>query len=100
MNTTFTPNPADLSGIPEDARIRRLSMILAENSHEVWAVNKIKNGFVYGPERCDSGNRKTHPLLVPYHELPDSEKDYDISTAVDTFKTLISLDYVIEPKND
>ena len=39
---------------------------------------------------------KTHPDLVPYAELAESEKDYDRKTAVETLRAILKLGYRIE----
>ena len=33
------------------------------------------------------------PRLVPYNELPESEKEYDRKTAMETLKAMIALGY-------
>ena len=47
-----------------------------ESQHQVWMDDKIKEGFVYGPEK--DLEKKTHHCLVPYGELPEAQrvKDY------------------------
>ena len=58
------------------ARIDGFADIIARNAHEVWARNKMDNGWKYGPVR--DNDAKIHPMLVPYDMLPDSEKEYDL----------------------
>ena len=58
---------------------------MARNVHEVWAQNRISEGWTYGPVRDDS--LRYHPCLVPYDELPESEKQYDRATSQETTKT-------------
>jgi ryanodine receptor 2 len=53
----------------------------------------LKDG--YGGVNRDDAN-KHHPCLVPYGELPDSEKEYDRKSAMETLKLLIALGYKIE----
>jgi hypothetical protein len=48
----------------------------------------------YGPERDDKN--KKHPDLVPYEDLPDSEKEYDLKTAIEVLKVILTLGYRIE----
>ena len=43
--------------------------------HEQWMQQRLKAGWVYGPERVDG--RKQHPMLVPFGELPEFEKQKD-----------------------
>ena len=38
------------------------------------------------------------PCLVPYADLPESEKEYDRNTAMQTLKAIIALGYGITPR--
>jgi hypothetical protein len=40
----------------------------AGDSHISWAAHKIEEGWRYGAER--DAEKKTHPCLVAFHELP------------------------------
>ena len=42
--------------------------------------------------------KKTHPCLVPYEELPEIEKDYDRNTAIGTLKLIQALGFDIVKK--
>ena len=42
----------------------------------------------------------TTPLLVPYNELPEIEKDYDRNTALETLKLIVKLGYSIEKNKE
>ena len=88
---TYIPHPVDLEGIELTPQLEQLREAIAENAHEVWAAGRIKEGWTYGPERDDK--LKTHPDLVPYSELPDSEKQYDRETAMNTIKLVMKLGY-------
>jgi len=90
----YNPVPADTSMIelPED--ILALSEEMAKNTHEVWAHNRMQQGWTYGPERNDE--KKEHPCLVPYEELSEDEKKYDRDTAIETLKLILKLGYEIE----
>ncbi|WP_408021582.1 RyR domain-containing protein [Siminovitchia acidinfaciens] len=65
----------------------------AENSHEVWALQRVDEGWTYGKKRDDQ--QKHHPNLLPYSQLKEDEKDYVRNTAMETLKTVISLGYEI-----
>jgi ryanodine receptor 2 len=54
----------------------------------------MAEGWCYGLRRDEE--EKTHPSLVPYDELPEPEKEYDRSTAMETLKVLLALGYRIE----
>lgn len=50
--------------------------VTPEGSHENWMDHKLKDGWVYGPEK--DADKKTHPCLVPYHELPADQRVKDV----------------------
>ncbi len=95
--STYSPDPIDTSGIILDSHIVELTERLAENAHNVWARQRMADGWTYGPKRDDS--RKTHPCLVPYGDLPDSEKVYDRNAALETIKAILALGYRIQKTN-
>ena len=85
---TYTPHPRDLASIAIPAELDALVEALAENVHDTWARSRIDAGWTYGPVRDDA--KKTNPCLVPYAELPESEKAYDRDTALATIKFIMS----------
>lgn len=93
---TYTPEPMDTKDVEVGTDILELAEKLAENTHEVWAAGKLAEGWKYG-DKLDRDS-KTHPLLVPYGELSESDKDYDRRTSLETLKLLIKLGYRIEKK--
>jgi hypothetical protein len=94
---TYDPKPLDTSKVALPESLNALLEELAENTHDVWAATRIRQGWTYGPERVDAA--KKHPCLVPYDQLPESEKEYDRNTAAETLKAILKLGYVIgEPK--
>jgi hypothetical protein len=66
---------------------------LAENAHEHWARQRLRDGWIYGPQRNDA--TKEHPCLIPYAALPESEKQYDRLTAGETLKAILVLGYTL-----
>jgi RyR domain len=84
----------DTSNVELSAELRRLTEQLAENAHDNWAKLRMAQGWTFGPARDDKA--KKHPCLVPYPELPDSEKQYDRDTAMETLRAIIALGYRIE----
>ena len=93
----YKPNPVDTSKVtlPEDLLV--LKEKIAENVHEIWSTGRIADGWSYGEIRDD--NKKTTPCLVPYSDLPESEKEYDRNTALETLKLIVALGYKIEKNN-
>ena len=85
---TYTPNPIDTSKVILSQEILQVRELLAENTHDIWATQRISEGWQYGPERDDE--KKTHPCLVPYSELPEIEKEYDRNTATETLKLIMA----------
>lgn len=92
----YTPQPIDTSHVTLPESISGLIERLAENTHEVWAKQRFEEGWVYGPSRNDQ--EKTHPGLVAYANLSESEKDYDRNTAVETLKLILALGFEIRSK--
>jgi ryanodine receptor 2 len=88
---TYKPQPIDTSGVVLPSKIVALGERLAENAHDVWALQRISEGWVLGSKRDDS--KKEHPCLVPYAELPESEKVYDRNAAMETLKAIMALGY-------
>ena len=89
----YKPNPIDTNNVVVSEDIKELAERLAENTHEVWAAGKIAEGWSYGVEL--NREKKTHPLLVPYSELSEIDKDYDRHTSMETLKVLIKMGYCI-----
>lgn len=96
MDKIYTPKPIDTVNVELPAELLHLAEEIARNVHEVWAANRIKEGWTYGPSRDDS--KKTHPCLVPYEQLPDSEKEYDRATSQETLKLILKLGFAISKK--
>lgn len=89
----YTPTPIITNQVTLSHDILALAEVLAMNTHDVWADGRIKEGWTYGKMRDDI--KKTHPCLVPYEDLPESEKEYDRATSLETIKVILSLGYVI-----
>jgi ryanodine receptor 2 len=86
---TPKPLPVDQIDLPED--LNALRKKLAEHVHDVWAAERIAQGWTYGPAR-DAAAKK-HPCLVPWAELPESEKVHDRNTAPGTLRAVPALGY-------
>jgi RyR domain len=91
----YVPNPLDTSHIRLPQALEPLLERLAENTHEVWAKRRMKDGWTFGPFRDAAA--KTHPCLLPYASLPESEKEYDRSTASETLKAILLMGFEIGP---
>lgn len=93
MKKRYLPRPIDTTQVVLDEPLSELIELLARNTHEIWASQRIADGWTYGKERNDL--LKEHPGLVPYEELSESEKEYDRNTAAGVIKTLLTLNYTI-----
>lgn len=89
----YIPKPIETNDIVLSEEIKELSELLAKNTHEVWAVGRMNEGWTYGEKRDDA--QKHHPCLVPYEDLSDSEKEYDRNTSLETLKLILKLGYKI-----
>lgn len=92
----YKPSPIDTENVRLPESLTSLVETMAKNVHEVWAYNRMQEGWSYGKDRNDA--KKTHPCLVPYDELPEAEKNYDRETAVSTLKLIIKLGFNISAK--
>lgn len=88
MNKDYIPQPLDTSAIDLPEELLPLVEEMAKNVHEVWAQARMADGWTYGPVRDD--DRKHHPCLVPYEDLPDSEKEYDRATSQETIRFILA----------
>ncbi len=90
----YEPNPINTDNISLPDELIDLTEKIAENVHENWVAQRISEGWAYGEKRDDA--KKTTPCMIPYSELPDSEKEYDRVTAIQTLKLIVALGYKIE----
>ena len=94
MKVEYIPHPISTDDIALSADIMELSEKIAKNVHEVWAKSRINEGWTYGPVRDDE--KKQHPCIVPYEELPEIEKEYDRNTSQETLKVIMKLGFRID----
>ena len=92
---TYRPTPIDTAAVQLPDALTGLTERLAEHIHDVWALRRMAEGWTYGRSRSDAA--KTHPGLVPYADLEESEKEYDRQTAVEAVRAIIALGYRVSP---
>ena len=81
--------------VGHSTRWKELNKVLECSACHNQCCNQ-KEGWKYGETRNDE--LKTHPGLVPYEELPDSEREYDRQTAIQTLKLIMKLGFDIQKK--
>ena len=89
----YKPQPVDTDDVILSEDLLALTEQIASNVHDVWAEGRISEGWTLG--EIKNLEKKTTPLLVPYEELPESEKMYDRNTALETLKLIVKLGYKI-----
>lgn len=89
----YTPSPIDTSNVQLPRDLYTLMEELSRSNHDTWALHRIEEGWTYGPTRDDS--KKQNPCIVPYDELPESEKEYDRNTSGETLKSIYKLGFAI-----
>ena len=57
--------------------------------HEAWLQDKVKDGWIYGEVK--DADKKEHPCLVPYEELPLEQrtKDYLFKAVVNSLSPML-----------
>lgn len=93
MKKNYVPQPMDTKDVQLPKELNVLVEQMAKNVHEVWAQNRMEQGWTYGADRSDV--LKQHPCLVPYEELPEVEKAYDRDTALGTLRLICKLGFKI-----
>ena len=91
---SYNPKPIGTSHITLRLELQQLTERLAENAHDLWAKQRLADGWTFGPQRDDRSKR--HPCLVAYSDLPESEKRYDREAAMGTLNAIVALGYRIE----
>lgn len=89
----YIPSPIDTSDIHLPEGLTPLIESLAKNVHEIWAKERMNKGWTYGKKRDDE--KKNHPCLVAYEDLPEEEKVYDRNTSIETLKLITKLGFQI-----
>lgn len=92
----YEPSPISLEDVELSDDLAELQEAIAENAHEIWAKKRIDQGWSYGPERNDQ--KKETPDMIPYCNLPESEKLYDREMAMQTLKLVKKLGFEIVKK--
>ncbi|XP_076818158.1 ryanodine receptor 2-like isoform X3 [Clavelina lepadiformis] len=98
MASGYKPSPLDLSHLKLTQQMEDLVERLADNAHNVWARERVKQGWTYGVN-LDVG-KKRNPRLVPFSLLDDLAKQSNRNSIRELVRTLIGHGYMVEPPDD
>lgn len=85
----YNPQPIDVSGVSLNPELEELIEFIAENAHDVWAVDKFADGYSYAAV----DDRAHNHYLIPYSMLDDKGKEPDRKMALNTIKLLKRIGY-------
>ncbi|XP_062938981.1 ryanodine receptor 2 [Cynocephalus volans] len=94
LTSGYKPAPMDLSFIKLTPSQEAMVDKLAENAHNVWARDRIRQGWTYGIQQ-DVKNRR-NPRLVPYTLLDDRTKKSNKDSLREAVRTLLGYGYHLE----
>ncbi|XP_071375043.1 ryanodine receptor 3-like [Centroberyx affinis] len=97
MSNGYKPTPLDLADVKLTPSQELLVDKLAENAHNVWAKDRIKQGWTYGIQQDLKSKR--NPRLVPYTLLDERTKKSNRDSLREAIRTLIGYGYNIEPSD-
>ncbi|KAM6965090.1 ryanodine receptor 3 [Aplochiton taeniatus] len=95
MSNGYKPTPLALSDVKLTAGQEVLVDKLAENAHNVWAKDRIKQGWTYGIQQDVKSRR--NPRLVPYALLDERTKKSNRDSLREAIRTLVGYGYNIDP---
>nr|XP_033809947.1 ryanodine receptor 1 isoform X9 [Geotrypetes seraphini] len=95
MSNGYKPAPLDLSHVKLTPAQNTLVDKLAENAHNVWARDRVHQGWTYSIVQ-DIKNKR-NPRLVPYVLLDERTKKTNRDSLCEAVRTLIGYGYNIEP---
>jgi len=78
----YKPAPLDLSAVTLTPKLEELVDQLAENTHNLWARERIQQGWTYGLNEDSENHRSPH--LVPYAKVDEAIKKANRDTASET----------------
>ncbi|XP_075412509.1 ryanodine receptor 2 [Tenrec ecaudatus] len=94
LTSGYKPAPMDLSFIKLTVSQEAMVDKLAENAHNVWARDRIRQGWTYGIQQ-DVKNRR-NPRLVPYTLLDDRTKKSNKDSLREAVRTLLGYGYNLD----
>ncbi|KAM3863107.1 ryanodine receptor 2-like [Diretmus argenteus] len=93
----YRPAPVDLSQVFLSPALEAVVDLLAENDHNVWARERIKQGWTCGAQQDVKAKRS--PSLVPYSCLDEKSRRLGREGVRTAVCTLLVYGYSLEPIN-
>ncbi|XP_074531886.1 ryanodine receptor 2 [Halichoeres trimaculatus] len=93
----YKPAPLDLSQVFLNPAHEELVKLMAENDHNVWARERIKQGWTYGAQQDVKAKRS--PYLVPYSLLDERSRKGGMESVREAVCTLLAYGYSLETLN-
>src|SRR4030067_861572 len=94
MSMAYEAKSLDLTNVQISADLVKLVERLAEITHDNWVRQRLADGWRHGQRRDDV--QKEHPCIVPYDDLPESEKEYDRKISLGVVQAMIASGYRVE----
>ncbi|XP_062858851.1 ryanodine receptor 2 isoform X2 [Trichomycterus rosablanca] len=94
LSSSYKPAPMDLSHVKLASTQEAMVDRLAENAHNVWARDRIRQGWTYGVQQ-DVKNKR-NPRLVPYVLLDERTKKSNKDSLREAVRTLLGYGYNLE----
>ncbi|XP_051816036.1 ryanodine receptor 2 [Acanthochromis polyacanthus] len=93
----YRPAPIDLSQVFLTSAHEEVVNLLAENEHNVWARERVKQGWTHGAQQDVKAKRS--PFLVPYNLLDERTRRMGRESVREAVCTLLAYGYSLEPLN-
>ncbi|XP_069548702.1 ryanodine receptor 2 [Brachyistius frenatus] len=93
----YRPAPVDLRQVFLSSAHEEVVNLLAENEHNVWARERIKQGWTHGAQQDVKAKRS--PYHVPYSLLDERTRKMGRESVREAVCTLLAYGYSLEPVN-
>lgn len=82
----------------EDGKFNDLCAAWAKRQHDAWMKDRTESGWRFGP--TVSAKNKTHPLLRPWHDLPEQFRKVDFEQPQNLLDLLNDQGYAVISKTE
>ena len=92
----YVPKPVNTASVSVPKELEELAEMIAISIHEVWSAGYLEKGWRYHANR--NNEALLHNCLVPYWELEEQDKKYDLETAFGSIRLILALGYAMRKK--